>query len=156
MEFRPAAKYGMMKLTYERLHKIATDNGSNIDLADARVATETFFNHCYHFKDWLKRAFPDRGAAVERFITKSPALSLAADYCNTFKHAGLDSTPRSGAPIDKVLTHTRIAATPSGFAMSSDLDILIGGKKHKASELAKKCMEEWESFLKDQRISLTP
>jgi hypothetical protein len=52
---------------------------------------------CHQLKDWLKKdarvKHPDD---LEDFINKSHALSVAADLCNSLKHAGLDKRPRSG------------------------------------------------------------
>ena len=42
---------------YERLKRVNTDNGNSISNADPKDTTTDFFNHCYHFKDWLKKDF---------------------------------------------------------------------------------------------------
>jgi len=146
-------KYYGMKRSYERLKKINTDNGNSISNADPKDATEDFFNQCYHFKDWLKK---DSSVVlvldVEDFINKRNSLSLAADYCNSFKHGGLDKKPRSGQELEKMNTHVNFDLTPRGFVASARLELTIGGKKFDSFSLATDCIQEWDSFLEQNQI----
>jgi len=91
-------------------------------------------------------------ANVEDFISKSNALSLAADYCNSFKHGGLDKNSRSGQELEKMNTHINFDLTPTGFVASARLELTIGGKKYDAFSLATDCMKEWDSFLEQNQI----
>lgn len=153
MEYNAKDKYYGMKRSYERLKKINTDNGNSISNADPKDATENFFNQCYHFKDWLKK---DTSIAlaenVENFISKSNTLSLAADYCNSFKHGGLNKNFRSGQKLEKMNTHINFDLTPTGFVVSARLELTIDGKKYDAFSLATDCMKEWDSFLEQNQI----
>jgi len=148
MEFNASNKYRSMQRAYEKLRKIQTNNGNEISNADSQDAVENFFNQCYHFKDWLKK---DSRILlqldVEEFITSSPCLSLAADYCNMFKHAGLDRRGRSEKQLEKINTHVNFDLTPGGFIASSRLELTIDGEKYDALKLATECMEEWDKFL---------
>ena len=138
------------------MKKINTDNGNSISNADPKDATEDFFNQCYHFKDWLKK---DTSITltedVENFISKSSSLSLAADYCNSFKHAGLDQKSRSGQELEKMNTHVNFDLTSRGFVVSASLELTIGGKKYDAFSLATNCMKEWNNFLKKNQIQFS-
>ena len=78
-----------MMRAHKKLLGIATSTGNSISLSEAREATEEFFSHCYHFKDWLLKEQPNLKQSVEDHISNSKALSLAADICNSYKHAGL-------------------------------------------------------------------
>jgi hypothetical protein len=153
MDFKAADKYGSMLRSLDRLKKIATDNGNSISNTDSRDAVEDFFNQCYHFKDWLKK---DPAISlkhdVELFINQSKELSLAADYCNAFKHGGLDRKSRSGRQIEKINTHIKLDLTPRGFVASSRLEITIDGQKYDAFNLASGCLREWEKFITQNGI----
>ncbi len=153
MNYNAKDKYYGIKRAYERLKTINTDNGNSISNTDAKDATEYFFSHCYHFKDWLKK---DSSISlvddVEKFISNSTALSLAADYCNSFKHAGLDRQSRSNQNIEKVNTHINLDLTPKGFVATSRLELTIGGKKYDAFTLATDCLNEWDKFLKQNNV----
>lgn len=148
MEFISKDKYFSMKRAYERLKKISTNNGNSISTTDAKDATEEFFNQCYHFKDWLKKDTSFLVSQnIEEFINKNNPLSLAADYCNSFKHAGLNQKPRSNTEIEKINTHTIFDLTPTGFIAFSRLELTISGKKHDAFSLATDCINAWDEFL---------
>lgn len=155
MEFNAKDKYYDMKRSYERLKKINTNNGNSISNADAKDATGCFFNQCYHFKDWLKK---DTSITlvenIENFISKSNVLSFAADYCNSFKHGGLNKNSRSGKTLEKMNTHVNFDLTPRGFVASARLELTIGGKKYDAFSLATDCIKEWDSFLERNKIKM--
>jgi len=153
MEFPAVDKYRSMQRSYIRLKKINTNNGNEISNADARDATEDFFNQAYHFKDWLKKDVNTKLLTdVEQYINKSSALSLAADYCNAFKHAGLNKDARSGKELQKINTHVKFDLTPHGFVASSRLEITIDQKSYDAFLLASNCINEWEIFLRVNKI----
>lgn len=153
MEFILKDKYFSMKRAYERLKKISINNGNSISTTDAKDATEEFFNQCYHFKDWLKKNTSVLITKdIEQFIDNSNSLSLAADYCNSFKHAGLDKLPRSNVKIENINTHTTFDLTSSGFIAFSRLELTISGKKYDAFSLATDCIDTWNKFLKLNNI----
>jgi hypothetical protein len=154
MEYSAADKYRRMLRAYELLKRINTDNGNSISNTDARDVAEDFFNQCYHFKDWLKKDTsikPDQN--IEQHINNNSALRLAADYCNAFKHGGLDKPPRSGEDIERVNTHIKLDLTPRGFVASSRLEITVGGKSYDAFTLATECVQAWADFLRKNHIS---
>lgn len=148
MNYDAKDKYYSMKRSFERLKKINTDNGDCISNTDPRDATEDFFNQCHHFKDWLKK---DSSITlvedVEGFISMNDSLSLAADYCNSFKHGGLDKKSRSKQKLEEINTHVNLDLTPRGFVASGRLELTIDDKKYDAFSLATDCMKEWDNFL---------
>ena len=156
MEYHAKDKYYGMKRSYERLKKINTDNGNTISNADAKDATEGFFNQCYHLKDWLRK---DTSIIlvedVEAFISRSIPLCIAADYCNSFKHAGLDRESRSGQILEKMNTHVNFDLTPTGFIATSRLELTIDGVTRDAFSLATDCMEEWDNFFEKNQIKFS-
>lgn len=142
-----------MQRSYSRLERINVNNGDRIGNTEARDATEDFFNQAYHFKDWLKK---DRSINlledVEDYINTTKALSLAADYCNAFKHAGLDRAPRLGKTLDKLNTHVRLDFLTTGPQTASILEIHVDGKGYNSFELATSCVDAWELFLKRNSV----
>ena len=154
MEFKMADKYHRTMRSYEKLRIVSTDTGNSISLSQAKEAAEEFFTHCYHFKDWLIKEMPHLRQAVEDHISNSVPLSLAADYCNTFKHAGLDRTPRSGQHLEAVLQHTRLDLTPRGFVASAQVEIKTAGKSYRVFDLATECIRDWDAFLKAHNITI--
>ncbi len=154
MKYNAAEKYRRMLRTYDVLERISTDNGNSISNSDARDAAEDFFNQCYHFKDWIKKdASISVDQNVEEFINSSPAMQLAADYCNSQKHAGLDRGSRSGKAIERVNTHVKLDITSRGFVASSRLELTISGQSYDAFKLATECVEAWEKYLRENNVN---
>lgn len=151
MEFKIEEKYQSMARSLQRLKKINTNNGTSISNTDAKDATEDFFSQAYHFKDWLRKD-PRIGANVESFINASKVLTLAADYCNSFKHAGLDSAPRSGEEIAKINTHISMDFSEQGVKTSSRLEITLGEEKIDALSTAEECVADWNKFLEENGL----
>jgi hypothetical protein len=154
MEFKMAVKYHRMMHSYEKLKTVSTNTGNSISLSVAKEAAEEFFTECYHFKDWLIKELPNLKQAVENHISNSVPLALAADYCNTFKHAGLDRKPRSGQQLVEVLQHTRMDITPKGFVCSAQVEIKTATKSYRAFDLATDCIHDWNAFLESNNVTI--
>jgi hypothetical protein len=181
MTYDAEEKYQAMLRAHARLVAMAADIGKACVIGDpaAKDATSAFFMDCYHLKDWLKKDGRIKPRDVETFITNSKALSLAADLCNSLKHAGLGArAPRSGARLDKInMAYTvdvsaseaasvTIAKIPSdgdtiafsatrknGPAIATAKVILtIGGTKYAAPDLADSCVKEWDASLASQGV----
>ena len=185
MNYNAEEQYQSMLRAYEALRVLATDIGKTAVIGDhaAGDAAKSFFIACYHFKDWLKKdSRITRPKDVEDFISTNHALSLAADLCNSFKHAGLDKTPRSGTHLDQINMAYSLdmpATTEPGFIemprKPSDGDTItiscnnrigspvatakvvltIGGNKHEALDLATQCVKDWDTFLAAQGIQFS-
>ncbi len=104
MDYKAEEQYQSVIRAYESLRTLATDIGNTAVIGLAAMdAAKTFFTECYHLKDWLKKdSRIKRPQDVEDFISQSQTLSLAADLCNSLKHAGLDKNPRSGMNLDRI------------------------------------------------------
>jgi hypothetical protein len=185
MNYNAEDKYQNMVRAYEALRALATDVGRTAVIGDhaAGDAATSFFVECYHLKDWLKKdSRIKRPEDVEDFISKSDALSLAADLCNSLKHAGLNKTPRSGMHLDQINMAYSLdipASTEPGFIKMtrnpSDGDTItisrsnrmgrpvatakvvltIGGKKHEVLDVAAQCVKDWDAFLAAQGIQFS-
>ena len=187
MNYNAEEQYQSMLRAYEALRALATDIGKTAVIGDhaAVDAAKFFFIACYHFKDWLKKdSRITRPKDVEAFINTNHALALAADLCNSFKHAGPDKakTPRSGTHLDQINMAYSLdipATTEPGFIKGtrnpSDGDTItishsnrigspvatakvvltIGGNKHEALDLATQCVKDWDTFLAAQGIQFS-
>lgn len=117
-----------------------------------------FFQNCYHLKDWIKNdTHVSRTAAaqVEPFINQSDALALCADLCNSQKHFTLHSPPRSGAIPQIGPKHFSLALGGSQATLSMRLSVQSGSTTWDAFDLATKCMEDWERFLRGLGYAVT-
>lgn len=154
MQFKAANKYHQMMRSYEKRRRVGANTGNSISNVAGKDATEEFFTQCYHFKDWLKKELPRLSQQIEDHITSSSALSVAADYCNSFKHAGLDKQPRSGETLVEIMEHTRMELTPQGFVGSAEVEIRTASKTYRASDVAADCIRDWDAFLRSNNITV--
>jgi hypothetical protein len=156
MNYSAADKYHAMLRAYERLKIIYTDNGRTISNRDASDATNPFFSECYHLKDWLKKDQTIQlNGDVERYVSDTTCLSIAGDFCNSQKHAGLTKPPRSGAEVKKTNTHIQIAFGAGSVVASSSFSIMVGDKEYDALELATQCIEAWQRFLSKSTLNFS-
>lgn len=143
---------------YEKLERLGTDCGNTLVIGNpaAKDVTHDFFLQCYSFKDWLKKDSRVKNPKdVEDYIDSSPALSVAADLCNSFKHAGLDKgKPRSGQLLERINTaYSLVAKTHGGpLVASTRIVITMGTENHDALDLATGCIQDWDTFLVSQNI----
>ncbi len=155
MKYEIADKYRRMLRAYERLRVICTDNGNTIDNASPRDLAEAFFSQCYHLKDYIKKERPD-APDVEAYINKTGPLRIAADFCNSEKHAGLDRKPRAGEKISAILVHMKMDYLPGRFRASGRVEIRLGEKSYDALKLATDCVKGWDKYLKQACIEIPP
>lgn len=151
MDYTVKDKYAQMVRVYRRLAQISINTGSQISNTEAKDTAEEFFNQCYHLKDYFKKDLNINSLSedVEEYINKNTHLSLAADYCNTFKHGGLDKKSRSGKKIEKINTHLFLFhKSNTGLSNFSRLEIKIDGKSYDVFAIASECLNAWNDYLK--------
>lgn len=109
-------------------------------------AVYTFFQHCYHLKDWVKNdpSSPHR-ATVENFVSQSSHLSICADICNGSKHLTLTSRRSRAEPHVQGVGQVRVSQQ---VVTVQSVVIDHAGAKLNAFDLAQSCMSEWQLFLK--------
>lgn len=154
INFSVLEKFARVKYYYEKMKQLEVNNGNTISLSEAKDLAEEFFTHCYHLKDWIKKERPDLCRSVEKYVNESIALSICADYCNTFKHAGLDGNTRSGFIIENVNQHTKIDLTADGFIASAEATVTIGSNTFQISKLARECIDDWSRYFSENNIRI--
>lgn len=114
----------------------------------------SFFQHCWHFKDWLKNdpAVPTRiTGRVEDDAKGKLAIMICADLAIRSKHAVLTRYIRKDAEITSRDTTVFIGGTkefPGTFSVSEHTITLSDGSTHRARDVAKQAIRDWEELLK--------
>jgi len=79
---------------YERMTRFLKRlENQNRDQQDYVDDMWSFFQHCFHLKDWIKndpQISPDIGSKIEEKINASQTLKIIADLANRSKHFRLD------------------------------------------------------------------
>ena len=90
MNIDAETQYQRLVRSYKKMVTIATDMGSStleMGGTEARDATQTFFNDCQTFKNWLKKDQRIDAAALEEYVLSSGALSLVVNLRHALEHA---------------------------------------------------------------------
>ncbi|PNI01381.1 hypothetical protein [Vibrio diazotrophicus] len=118
----------------------------------------TFFEVCYHLKDWIKE--DDRYhqmTNVENYINSTPSLRICADLCNRLKHRRKNNKLRSKkAPGVFIIAATISVGPTHDHAKTSIDEAFVNTERGKECcfDLAKECMDSWRHYLRDNGISL--
>ena len=110
-----------------------------------------FFQNCAFVRDWLKN---DRPANVnqhelESLVGNHVELRLCQDISNATKHLRLDD-PKM--PREFSAAREYVPAPLGGDEPSADVVVLADGVKYDALALADRCLDIWQSFLRDHEL----
>lgn len=116
----------------------------------------TFFEVCYHLKDWIKA--DERYSSmsnVEKYINETPALRICADLCNRLKHRKTTGKPRSGKrpgifEIQSTATYGYTTEQTKTTIDSAFVETERG--RECCFKLANECMQSWGEYLKNQNL----
>ena len=128
---------------------VATDE----NFETALDAFTSFFIQCYHMRDWLIKSGFGK-IAVDHFIERSTWLSLCRDLANKQKHQKIDRYK----PQNDFLDHGVGISTPISrhfdYFIHKEprfgIDVWEFGMPIDVMEVADKCVNGWEDFLKSQ------
>jgi len=135
----------------------ANVNGSwaGRDIGEGIDEMQSFFQNCYHLKDWTKndpRVPRATAEVVEEFINASRPLALCGDICNAQKHLLLKKPRSSEDPtFGKKLYRVGVGNMhPTTIALEYEIQTSTG--QLEAFDLATQCVEEWNRFLAEHSM----
>jgi hypothetical protein len=107
-----------------------------------------YFLNCYHLKDWLKNdpASAEAVSDIEAFVSRSPSLSVCADLANGSKHLTL-TRHRTDPDATVGARHYELGIGSGGITIAVKYEIQAGGTAHDAYTLAKRCWDDWQTYL---------
>ena len=121
-------------------------------LVDYQDDVWSFFQNCWHLKDWVKHdplVTPEVKERIRDAVHASRMLAIANDMANGTKHLKLDE-PRAPA------AHYHIQIITSGSESRLECVVEVDGLPMFASIIAKKCVEDWERILKAEGLPTEP
>jgi len=123
----------------------------DIDEVEFQDMMWSFFQHCWHIKDWVLHdplASNAQKNAVIDMAHQSGALMICRDLCNGTKHLRLNN-PGSGAGASHQHVDMNIVPGQGRF----EIDCIIDddhGNRISGKRLARDCIAEWERILKSE------
>jgi hypothetical protein len=134
----------------------------------------SFFQHCFHLKDWIKND-PQVPIAIRRSLEHAFAtfqsLNICADLANRTKHRVLTRHVRVGAtPTSRNVTiavegplqvQARLGGMPPENAPDdlairatvSHIVVLDDGTEHVAQDIAEQAVQDWNTLLRDCNLA---
>jgi hypothetical protein len=125
---------------------------ASLDQVEFQDMMWSFFQHCWHVKDWVDHdplASPAQKNNVIAQAHASAPLQVCRDLCNGTKHLLHDQPTWTGARQEYVNT----TIVPG---QSSSLDCLIDdgqGTQMSGKDLARRCIAEWERIFQSERLA---
>ncbi len=109
-----------------------------------------FFQNYWHLKDWIKNDNVGLYKELRDSIHSDPEMQLCRDICNGTKHLVLKES-RSGEDPQFGQKKFRVAvgSEPTTISVKYTID-KSSGRTVDAFELATKCLEFWEIFIREQ------
>jgi hypothetical protein len=128
------------------LDRMGAEYHSNVDFQDIAWS---FFQHCWHIKDWLKNdplVPEDTKAAVIQRAHSSHALQACRELRNGTKHL---------VPVGARHLHTTTTVFVDRAEVDHDCVIDDGrGAQWTGRAFAKLCVAEWETILSDEGLAI--
>jgi hypothetical protein len=104
----------------------------------------SFFQNCWHLKDWIKNdPHVSIHGSIEDLVKGSAPLMICADLANATKHLQFTKYVRVGAKP----SHANITITPGEPSTVQYLVDPGTGAQLDALDLARHCVSEWERLL---------
>lgn len=124
---------------------------SSEDAVNAHDDAISFFMHCFHLGDWLKKSGVMTKDDWDKFFGESGPMHmrLCRDICNGAKHLEL-TRPPSFHRDSKV----GLSVTAGIFGNENEyrIEIFVKNKTYSLEDIAGRCMEEWRHFLVERNL----
>ena len=135
---------------WQRVHRWHTRLKAS-GAADREDFLYAFFQNCAFLPEWIRRDRPTnlRQHEVEDLVRNHVELRLCQDISNATKHFSLDD-PKLSREFSAAREY--VPAPLGGGEPSAAAVVLAEGVKYNALELADRCLEIWQSFLRDHRL----
>jgi hypothetical protein len=113
----------------------------------------SFFIHCYHLYDWIKRSYPNLEKKLLSFRKDNNEIGCCRDLCNGFKHKNMDS-PSFSSDLRGMFTYDYLSEKDKNPNVPIFL-FNIDGKlvRYNAYELVERVYLLSENFIKTNIIS---
>lgn len=121
-----------------RWHKRVV-SAANTAAPDLEDFTYTFFQNCYHLREWMLQTGGASQLELDEFFARNIELQVCRDVCNGTKHLNL-----SHASVDRSFSIGReyTPGEPLGFRMF----IVANDQHYDLIHLADRCLMLWQKF----------
>lgn len=136
-----------VKRWHKRLEEIYLGREHSRDTDYYQDVLYSFFQNCFHLKDWLITSRVINGNVINTFINSEDSLKICRDICNGSKHFKI--TNPSIDPNIKIKNRNfslSIGNQPTQIKIIYWIE--ASGSSYHAFDIATHCLVLWEKFLK--------
>ena len=134
-----------------RWYQRVLDTNDKDDLTDFLF---TFFQNCYHFREWLEYGGIPK-ADLEALFRANPELGICRDICNVTKHFSLLTPPNQEFELSFLQEYcppNNSYFRDGWYGEDAKLIVVTDEKNYDLRELAYQCLEIWKAFLKERGL----
>jgi hypothetical protein len=139
-----------LKLLEEVYSGVEHEAGQDHDSEYYKDRVYSFFQNCYHLKDWMKNdsdvTLIVSKSDIENFVKSEYELKICGDVCNGSKHSRITTykiDPNTGLKN----TVWNMALGGGKPILSANFNIECKDQIYDALELARKCVGNWDEFI---------
>ena len=142
-------QYGRMFRFYKR----TMDSVDDLDRLDFAL---TFFQNCYHLKDWIpvmeRIGKSDWNKKWEQFVSSNIEIKICRDICNGTKHLSITapSIDKDFAIFREYNPFHRVLGT-----RSTEFTIYADGQKYSLPDLMFGCIKAWDYFIATELLTVS-
>ncbi|MBI2446535.1 MAG: hypothetical protein HYV51_01800 [Parcubacteria group bacterium] len=139
---------------YKRLKEISTKKGQEQSTYYQEDVVYTFFQNCFHLKDWIINSGVLEKNIVDGFIESNTDMKICRDLCNGSKHLAI-TNPSIDSNI--AVDTTEFFISVGGFAENKAVCWVHvdGYPSLDALVLAEMCLMWWRIFFEKQGLKLS-
>jgi hypothetical protein len=111
-----------------------------------------FFQNCYHLRDWLISSKPELKDNIKNLFDDNFEMGACRDICNGYKHKKLTNPSHDpDFALYREYDHFQAEAEPSKQAILYNIvfDYENDIRKYNIFDLANRCYNLWEQFIKN-------
>lgn len=151
---------------YERVKRFLKRlENQNRDQQDYIDDLWSFYQHCFHLKDWIKndpQISPDISSKIEKEINTPQTLRIIADLANRSKHFRLDKKRENAnmkgvgvtieVPVLGINLETKKTKSEPGKSVYHITIETARGRTFDGLQLAKNAVKEWDRIFQELGI----
>jgi hypothetical protein len=112
----------------------------------------SFFQNCFHLKDWIEKDIPKLKRDVENLVKTEVCFKICEDICHGSKHFRLRKYSNFEDQPDFKRQEIKFDI---GGAIKINFEIDFKGKNYEAFDIATECVNKWKDFIKN-KVEINP
>lgn len=145
-------QFKRVKRWHKRLEEIYLGMDHTCDSDYYEDVLYAFFQNCFHLKDWLIESGAINKSRVDSFIESDDDMKICRDLCTASKHLKIGHRPSIDKDIRIKNRNFSLELGTGKSKISVIYWIEAAGGVYHAFDVATRCLNLWENFLKGENL----